>query len=374
MRVLEVFGEPISNGGQESFVVNTVTLLEDDIHIDMLTPYYCDNEHYKELIEKRGGSVYSLNLNFNPGGNRGSIVKPLKKFLSAKQYDLVHVHSGSISILTLVAIVAKKCGVKKVIVHSHCGIERSTLKNIMLRYCSSLIMYNKVDLYCACSYEAAIAKYTKKVAKKTVIIKNGVDTDKFKFSRKIRAEIRKKLNIPSSSYVIGHVGRFNYQKNHSFLIDVFKLYYEVSGDSVLLLIGTGELESEIKEKVKELGIFNKVRFVGNINNVNDYMQAMDVFVLPSYFEGLPIVGVEAQAAGLPVVVSQNVSKELAITKNVIYSKDFSVDEWVKLIDVALKRGRNDVQVELVSNGFDLHGVAKQLDKIYRELCKRSIMT
>ena len=366
MKVLELFGEPISNGGQESFVISVVSHINDDsIHIDLLTPYYCDNTYYEEIIKRRGGKVYSLGVKFNPGGDRRSIIAPLSSFFKKNSYDVVHIHSGSISVLTFAAKVSKRAGVKMVITHSHCGIERPGIKNTLLRYGAALSMKKNVDLYCACSYEAAIAKYPKMIAEKALIIKNGVDLNKFAFNNEKRDAFRNKLNIPGDTVVIGHVGRFNAQKNHSFLLDVFCEFHKEYPKSILILVGSGELKKDIENKAKNLCIHNYIRFIGNVDNVEDYMQIMDVFALPSLFEGLPIVGVEAQASGLPVIVSQNVSKELAITPNVVFSRMFSIPEWKELLYKASKRGRQDVSGEIEQAGFSIALTANKIIEIYK---------
>ncbi len=367
MKVLELFGEPISNGGQESFVISVVSHINDDsIHIDLLTPYYCDNSYYEEMIKRRGGKVYSLGVKFNPGGDRRSIIAPLTSFFKKNSYDVVHIHSGSISVLSFAAKASKKAGVKMVITHSHCGIERPGIKNTLLRYWASLSMKKNVDFYCACSYEAAIAKYPKIIAEKALIIKNGVDLNKFIFNNEKRDVLRSTLNISKDTVVIGHVGRFNAQKNHSFLLDVFYEFHKEYPESILMLVGSGELKKDIENKAKNLCILNYIRFIGNVNNVEDYMQIMDVFALPSLFEGLPIVGVEAQASGLPIVVSQNVSRELEITSNVFFSNRFCVAEWVGLIEKALNYGRKDVSLEIEQAGFNIQLTADMISDIYKK--------
>lgn len=365
MNILEVFGEPISNGGQESFVVNVLSHLDNaNMKIDLLTPYYCDNSYYESIVNEKGGNIYKLGLDFNPGRLRNSIYKPLVSFLECHRYDVVHIHSGSISVLEIVSRAAKKNGVKRVITHSHCGIEKKTIKNTILRYVAMFIMRKNVDVFCACSYEAALAKYPKKYADKALIVKNGVDTELYRFNQDIRDTMRNKLNIRGNTVVIGHVGRFNYQKNHELLVDIFKAYHEQYRDSILLMIGSGELQEKIKEKVKSLKIDDAVIFTGNVNNVNEYMQIMDVFVLPSRFEGLPIVGVEAQAAGLPMVVSSNVSKELEITKNIVFVDVDDVIYWKEQIYKVLQRGREDTKIEIENSGFDIIKTSQQLEKLY----------
>ena len=317
MKVLEIFGEPISNGGQESFVINIIKHIDhSNMDIDLLTPYYCDNEYYKNIVEDLGGKIYTFDLKFTPGKNRFNLNKRIDSFLKIHHYDIIHIHSGSISVLCIMAFYAKKHGVKKIIVHSHCAAEKKNFKYRMVRLFSYPFIKLFPTVYCACSQVAGEWKYPRSVVNKMIILKNGVDLNDFSYNHSTRTDIRLKLNIPDDSFVIGHVGRFSYQKNHEFLIDIFEKVLEINSNAVLMLIGDGENKKEIELKIKELGIASKVRLCGLVNNVNDYMQAMDVFVLPSRYEGLPIVGVEAQASGLPVITSNNVSLELKITNDV----------------------------------------------------------
>ena len=171
MKILEAFGEPISNGGQESFVMNVVTHMDlSNKTVDLLTPYYCDNEHYRKQIESLGGKVFTFNKQFAPGKSRFNICGTLDDFFKHNKYDVVHVHSGSISILSIFSYYAKKWGTEKVIVHSHCSIENFTLKNKILKFIFGLWMKNNVDQYCACSQLAAKAKFTDDIVNEKVVI------------------------------------------------------------------------------------------------------------------------------------------------------------------------------------------------------------
>lgn len=367
MKVLEVFGEPISNGGQESFVVNLIEHMDlTDMQVDLLTPYYCDNEFYEEKVKSWGGKIITFGLEFNPGQSRFNINKPFSEFLKNNKYDVVHVHSGSISILAIIAFYAKKSGVKKVITHSHCAVERINMKNKILRFLASGFMNSSVDVYCACSKIAGESKYQPHIVENNMIVlKNGVDLTRFAYNQETRDAIREKYGISENACVIGHVGRFSYQKNHEYLIRIFNEYLKKDKTAVLMLIGSGELDTEIRQQVKDLELENSVVYCGNVNNVNDYMQAMDLFVLPSRFEGLPIVGVEAQAAGLPVIVSENVSRELDMGKDVTFLPlDQDVSIWVEQI-LKLKGNRYAENAKLLTDcGYNVYTTAEIVRDIY----------
>lgn len=369
MKILQAFGEPISNGGQESFVMNMVTHMNlSDKQVDLLTPYYCDNEFYKKKIDDLGGKIFTFNKKFQPGKSRFNICSDLDKFFKENKYDVVHVHSGSISIFGIYAYYAKKHGVKKVIVHSHSSIERKNIKNTVLRYACIFFLKKNVDVYCACSQIAGESKFVSSVTKeKLIVLKNGIEVDKFGFNLLKRVELRKQLDVNETEFVIGHVGRFSDEKNHAFLIDVFAEFLKLKPESKLMLIGSGELENEIKEKVNILNITDKVIFIGNVNNVYDYYQAMDCFVLPSKFEGLGMVGIEAQAAGLPCFVSNGCPKELKITENLEYiSLSDSPQKWAKAILKKSNIERKDVSEEIDNAGFDVREEIVRIEKMYKE--------
>ena len=321
VRVLEVFGEPISNGGQESFVINIVQHINHEhLAIDMLTPYYCDNSYYEDIVKSFGGTIYTFGLSFEPGKSRFNINDKIDAFFKEHPYDVVHIHSGSISILCIMAHFAKKNHVKKIIVHSHCAAEHKTLKYRLTR----------------------MASYPY-----------------------IMSEIRKKLAIPEDAFVLGHVGRFSYQKNHEYLIRIFAEVRKRNEHAVLMLIGDGENKPDVKKQIEELHLTDSVRFCGLVNNVNDYMQAMDVFVLPSRYEGLPIVGVEAQAAGLPVITSVNVSEELEISDLVTFLElKEDVSEWADKILSYEGKAREDAAEQIRSHGYDVQFTADEIEKMY----------
>ena len=194
MKVLEVFGEPISNGGQESFVINLIDHMDlKGMTVDLLTPYYCDNKYYEDKVEQWGGKIVTFGLEFQPGQSRFNINKHIDNYFKDNPYDVVHIHSGSISVLAIIAYFAKKNGVKKVITHSHCAVENINLKNKILRTIAGIFMKSCVDVYCACSKVAGESKYTPFIVEnKMMVLKNGVDLPKFKYNEKIRKEIRNK--------------------------------------------------------------------------------------------------------------------------------------------------------------------------------------
>ena len=198
---------------------------------------------------------------------------------------------------------------------------------------------------------------------------NAIDTDLFKYNETVRKEVRHELNIGDNQLVIGHVGRFDLQKNHQFIIDIFHELHNMNKESVLILVGTGKLIDQIKEKVKELHLEDSVMFLGVRSDVNRLMQAFDAFLFPSLFEGLPVTLVEAQAAGLPILMSDSIPKDCIITNQIkSLSLDLSAQEWaLSLLSEVKNFYRKDTSDLIKEAGFDICSNAHWLEKKYEEL-------
>ena len=367
IRVLQVFGEPLSNGGQESFLMNMYRNMDKNkIIFDFFTPYYCDNESMKKELESTGSKVFIYNGRFLGEGNKKDLRKNVKEFFEKNYYDIVHIHSGSTYALMYISKMARKSGAKKVIVHSHCGGFKNFKYRIIKLISTPYLLKYPTDYY-ACSKLAAEWKFPKKIIKeeKYTILKNAVDTNKLYFDEHTRNETRKKLNI-EDKFVIGHIGRFSLQKNHDFLIDIFNEIQKKKNNSVLMLIGTGDLQETIKEKIDKLGLSNKVLMLNLRKDIQELLNAMDVFVLPSFFEGLPVVGVEAQATGLQVFTSTGVTKELPIEElSYYYALEDGNEKWAEKI---IKESNNFIRkntTELIkASGYDVKIAAKKMEELY----------
>ena len=370
IRVLQVFGEPLSNGGQESFLMNMYKNIDrEKVQFDFFSPYYCDNEALKNEMESMGCNVYIYNGRFQFEGNKKDLIHNVKAFFDEHHYDIVHIHSGSTFALMYISKIAKKNGAKSVIIHSHCGGFKN-LRYEIIKTISKPAFLKYPTHYFACSKLAAEWKFPKSIIKqnKYTIIKNAIDVSKIYYSEDIRKKTREELQI-ENKFVVGHIGRFSPQKNHTFLIDIFYEIYKKRKDSELLLIGTGELQNDIKEKVKKLGINNNVKFMNIRTDINELLNAMDVFILPSFFEGLPVVGVEAQGTGLPVYTSENVTRELPIEKlSYYYSLKDSADKWAeKILQNQKHFSRSNTTEELKSKGYEITAAAKKLEDFYLNL-------
>lgn len=366
LKILELTGEPIASGGQEMFIVNVLRHMNmNGLQIDLLTPYYCDNGGYRRDVEALGGRVVCFNLPFAPGGLRLNFIKPLYSYLRDQEYDVIHIHSGSTTVLALAALIAKINKIPRIIVHSHStGFVKNAKYYILKIFTYPLLKYFP-DEYCACSIAAGEWKFPKSVVRKKLrVINNGVDLDLFSPNPDKRVEMRRNFGILESTLVIGNVGRFSLTKNHSFTFNVFKALKDKIQDSKLVLVGDGELMDEAKERVKELGIEKDVIFVGRVNNVQDYVQAMDVFVFPSLWEGLGLVGVEAQGVGIPVIASTTVPQEMKLTDDVFYLPLDNVEKWVvKIIEVSSLPRKNNID-KIREQGYDINQTAEELRELY----------
>ena len=297
-------------------------------------------------------------------------IKELKKILLHGQYQIIHVHGNS-STMFVEMIAAKLAGIKVRIAHSHntlCDhiIINKVLKPFFLRHITHGF---------ACSKEAGEWLFGKR---KYDVISNGIDMDKYSFNETIRTELRNKYNL-NDKLVIGHIGRFTYQKNHDFLIDIFAEFHKLNLNSVLLLIGEGKLEEDIKKKSDLLGISESVIFYGHSDKIYELVQAMDIFVFPSYFEGLGIAAIEAQASGLPCVISDTVPRLVKVTDSVSFLPlKASPLEWAKFINnIEINERSKDkekIREQIKEMNFDIRKNCKDIEKKYSEIINESQMT
>lgn len=258
----------------------------------------------------------------------------------------------------LPVIAASKNKNATVVVHSHNNdVPKNIIKKILDRL-NKKILHKKSDIRFACSNSAGEWMFN---SQDFSVIYNGIELNKFIFNKQIRDKIRKNFHV-EDKIVLGHVGRFEEQKNHDFLIDVFYDVYQKNNNYVLLLIGTGSNESKIKEKVKQLGLENNVIFLGVVNNPESYYNAMDIFLLPSKFEGLGIVNIEAQTNGLPCIVSSVVPDEAVINNCV--KIPLSVEQWSKQI-LSTKCGERKIDLNKLCN-YDIKISSQKLCENYEK--------
>jgi len=280
---------------------------------------------------------------------------------NAYKYNLIHFQSGSTAEILYVYPFCKKYKIP-VISHSHNGNGYSPVINAIFRYIVNKISYKRV----ACSEIAAAWLFGSKHVKSIEIIVNGIDTERFKFDPDKRENIRKKYNIQNNQLVIGHIGRFSQQKNHAFILKVFFEILQREASAILMLVGVGEKFSEVKDKCLELGINNFVVFTGKQLKTEDYYSAFDVFLMPSLYEGLPIVGVEAQCEGLSCFFSDQIDKQIILSnKSYVLPLTKHESEWAEFILMNHQiEDRKDATKMIENKGYSIQSTIRELEKIY----------
>lgn len=356
-----VIGMTDNPGGMESCIMNYYRNIDKvQMQFDFLT--YFDDMVYREEVIEKGSRIFVLPLK---GKNPGKYKREVNYFFSkhALDYDVIWYNTCSLANIDYLKL-AKKYGIKRRIIHAHNSQnDSSALKGLMHQLHRCIIGKYATDYWC-CSWDAADYFFPKRICevKNVLMINNAINVEKFKFDEEIRSEYRRNLQL-DDKIVIGNVGRFHMQKNHSFLIDIFYELVQKDSRYFLLLVGQGDGETAIRNKVKKLGIEDKVSFLGARNDVDCLLQAMDLFLFPSLFEGLGIALVEAQAAGLvcftsAVVVPQSVN----LTGLVKYiSLEQSKQGWAEQIlktDITLSR--NEYYKNVISAGFDIQREAVKM--------------
>ena len=364
IRVAHVIGNWLG-GGVESVVMNYYRNIDrNKVQFDFLCSESSTDIPYEE-IEKLGGRVFIV-------PNYTKVVKyqkELQKIFKENNYKIVHSHISTMSIFPLRA--AKKAGVPIRIAHSHSTTNKKEKKKNLLKQVLRPFSRVYATDYMCCSELAGRWLFGDKEYDKgnVYLLNNAIDLDKFKFDEKVRKTKRKELGIGDDTFVIGHIGRFVEQKNHRFLIDIFNYIHKKNSNSLLLLVGQGPLKKEIENKVKELKLNDSVRFLGQRNDVNELYQAFDVFLLPSLYEGLPVVGVEAQATGLLCELSNDMTKETKVLDTTRFiSLNTSAEEWATIIlDDYSRFKRHDTTYEITKKNFNIKNETSKLENEYSEL-------
>lgn len=288
-----------------------------------------------------------------------SYLKDLAALLKARSFDVVHIHGNSGTML-LEVLVAKLCGVKNVMVHAHSTRTNHPFVNAVLKYPMMWLVQANI----ACSEATGTWLYGKHPY---VLLNNAVDLSNFRFQDALRQQYREKFGI-RDEFLIGHIGHFTEPKNHFFLIDVFAAFHKLEPKAKLLLISDGPRFQQVQEKVAQLGLQDAVIFAGRRSDVAGIYSAMDLFILPSCWEGLPLVMVEAQMNGLPLLVSDVVTRVAKCTDLVCYKAlDDGAESWAEKLQ-QLQNQRFDRSIDyreiIAQKGFDIHAEAEKLRKLY----------
>lgn len=321
---------------------------------------------YDEEIKKLGGRIFHT-PGLNPARYSQYLAYMNNLFSDYPEYRIVEAHNGALGVYALYA--AKVNSIPQRIFHAHGASITKDWKFPLKLICKTFLPATMNQRF-SCGEAAARCYFGETVTKNHnyVMIPNAIEVERFVFHSELRNKIRYQYGL-ENKHVIGHVGRFMKQKNHTFLIDVFADVVKRDSDAVLVLLGDGELQQKIKLKVKEKELEEKVFFVGNVENVNEWYNAFDVFVLPSIWEGLPVVGIEAQANDLPCIFSDSITNEICITtKTELVSLSTSPSEWANMIITKFNNSERCDNTDIISNHhYDIASESKNLQELYLRL-------
>lgn len=354
IRVLHVVTY-MGRGGLETMIMNYYRKIDrNKVQFDFLVHRDFEADYDNE-IESLGGNIYRV-LPLNPFSLQ--YYRSLHAFFSSHKYDIVHSHLDCLSAYPL--SIAKKYGAKIRIAHAHNKNQDRNFKYLIKMMSKPLMPHYATHLF-ACSEEAGKWMFP---GHRFTVMKNAIDAKAFVYSSEKECNIRERLGI-GERFVIGHVGRFNPQKNHEFLVAIFKTIVEREPDAMLVLIGAGDGQGEIKKQVQTLGIESNVMFLGSRDDIPDLLQAMDVFVFPSLYEGLGIAAVEAQAAGVPCVLSDQVPKECKLCDNVEFlSLTASKEYWAERVCKYRGYKKENKMSVICEKGYDIVRNAELLQEFY----------
>lgn len=363
IRILQVVTH-MNRGGLETMLMNYYRHIDRDrVQFDFLTHRPYDGD-YGEEIKALGGIIYHL-PKLNPLSTKYK--RALNSFFAAHpEYKIVHVHQDCMSSVILKA--ARKNNVLIRIAHCHSSSQDKDLKYPIKRFYQHYIPKEATDLM-ACGQAAGVWMFQKQ---KFIVLNNAVDVSKFHFDPSVRNTVRSELGISDDELVIGNVGRFSVPKNHSFIIEIFNRLQIKNSKAKLVLVGNDSgpdcapIANAIKQKIHSLSLDDKVIFTGTQSDVARYLMAMDMFLLPSLYEGFPVTTVEAQATGLECIISDKVPTDCMITELVHqFSLNESADSWAsRIVDIYTRSVRRDHSQEIIDAGFDISNNAKWLEDYY----------
>lgn len=358
VRVLHVVTY-MGRGGLETMLMNYYRNIDrSKVQFDFLCHRDFEADYDLEILSL-GGHIYHVPV-LNPFSK--AYFKSLDDFFKTHHYDIVHSHLDCMSAYPLE--IAQENGVKVRIAHSHSKSQDKNLKYPIKLYSKKQISKYATHLF-SCGKEAGDWMFS---GKPYTILNNAIDAEKYRYNKIVEKEIRDNLGIGKDEIVIGHVGRFNPPKNHEFIIDVFSVLHKKNINTKLVLVGTGADESKIMKKVESYGLKDDVLFLGNRSDVNKVLQCMDVFLFPSIYEGLPLSIVEAQAAGLPCVISSNVPKECIKTDRVFqYNLNKPLEFWADKVLIASQIDKTDTLQQIIDSGFDIKQNSRKLQDFYLSL-------
>lgn len=369
-RILAGFIMDGKAGGIDKYLLNFLETvqskeIQEDVQIDFLTDEI--HEELRQYLKPYHSELYAI----------AGLKHPLKQFqqmcaiLEKKHYDMVYLNVST-AIDCVAAFAAKRMGITVRAIHSHSSgndcesVAKRFIYDIVHKVCR-LFFFRAGTRFYGCSLKAGEWIFPSRIidSEQFEVIYNAVDRSRFQYDATVRKEVRQELKIEDENlFVLGHIGNFCYAKNYPFLIEVFEQVYKRRRQSILLLVGTGVELDEVRALVKKRGLERVVRFLGWRSDTNRLYQAMDLFLLPSRFEGLPIVGVEAQCTKLPCVLSDSITREAKIQDHCYFLPlADSPEEWAEFILLHRSYHRDEVKLTEEAKYYDLDVQKKQLGRI-----------
>ncbi len=358
VRILQVVGK-MHRAGMETLIMNIYRNIDrKKVQFDFCV-HTTEKGAYDDEILSLGGKIFHM-----PEAkikNIFALKREVKSFFRLhSDYTAVHVHYSCVGWLFFME--ADKNNIKNLIYHAHSSGREKGIK-ALIRFFLEQYSAKLANTYFACSDKAAKYFFHNR---KYIMLNNGIDTVEFSFKQKERDLLREQYKIKDYKVFI-HVGRFSIEKNHVFLLDLFNKIHTENPNTILLLLGNGPLESEIKEKASMLECADSIKFMGNRNDVGKIMNIADIFLLPSLFEGLPLTMIEAQCSGLTCFVSDNITRDAEIIKELVFYCSLKDDDFYKKIKENMNIERKDRVAEIKAHGFDSYGIAKKMEKYYLNL-------
>jgi len=366
IRVLHVLAA-LNRGGAETIIMNLYRHIDKSkIQFDFAISEE-GNSGFQSEIEELGGRIF-----YYPkftGNNYFKYTKWWNTFFkNNRDISIVHAHMGRTAPIYL--RIAKKYGLKTV-AHSHNSYEKVLFSSV-IRFSHKELMKRCTDYYIGCSEAAAVSRYGKEIIEKPnfSVLKNGIDLDQYAFSEEKRKTVRESLGLDQDAYVIGTVGRLTKAKNPDGIIEILFSLKQAGIQFIFLWVGFGELEDYIKAKIHSLSLDENVMMLGLRSDVPELMQAMDVFLFPSLWEGLPISAIEAQASGLPTLCSSNISEEVRVSNLCQIMSLAGYDKWVQVLADGSTYERYSPMNMITEAGYDICSSTQEIEEVYSNLVLR----
>nr|WP_300128230.1 glycosyltransferase [uncultured Butyricicoccus sp.] len=368
IRVLHEVGR-MEAGGIQQLIMNIYRNIDrDKVQFDFMV--YRADPWFEAEIKQLGGTIYPLDRNLGNSNFFNMIKKEWNKYkvLREHPYNIIHIHCGRPRPCHI-AIIPWVCGVSHRIYHGH-----NMKRKLASKFEEVMLAIGRIGISISCNHFFACSRPAAKWnlskihynANNYTILKNGIDTHKFSFNSTLRSQMREKLGV-SDSLVLGHVGRFMPVKNHKFLLEILREVKYIHPKVVLLLVGDGPEYHNIQRMAQDMDLEKNIIFYGTCKQVEQLYQAMDVFLLPSFFEGFGIVGIEAQASGLPVIISDCIPSDVLVTE---YTKALPLDDaklWAKKIVEFSTLHREDQSEKIRKAGYDIYKTVSFLEQFYLTL-------